>query len=361
MYSRRVEKLFAKIEGLKQVFEEFVSEYPDEAVCRATVLSYVAENKVLIWNYCGTQNRPTAVQERDFPCDVCKRPVWVTAGTGFEQVELFRPWLAWFRLQERGIVLNAFQFHDLLEIPYFTAYKMSKQIHMKLCEILADPNRTAPSSAFSSIFYRRSRETPAGEHPVSEEKRARLLVEKRSESISRRKVEQETPALIQPEFELSDKERLVFSAIVDAPISFGLLLRNTKLPVSQLSSVLTMMELKGALSRLPGDNYERADLLRISANASLESAVTEKNDKTTIKSLIKFVRAKYQGISRKYLQLYAAPFLFSEGLESWKEGALLDLFVRSKKIPYREILEYVSELQVAVFPRPPDVQAKLNS
>ncbi len=361
MYGRRVEKLFSKIEGLKQVFEEFVDEYPNEAVCRAAVLSYVAENKVLICNFCGTQNRPKVVQERDFPCEVCKRPVWVTAGTGFEQVELFRPWLAWFRLQERGIVLNAFQFHDLLEIPYFTAYKMSKQIHMKLCEILADPNRTAPSSAFSSIFYRRSRETPAGEHPVSEEKRARLLVEKRSESISKRKVVQMTPLAIQPEFELSDKEKLVFSEIVDAPISFGLLLRNTELPVSQLSSVLTMMELKGAVSRLPGDVYERADLVPIRANASLVDAEAGKSDKTTIKSLIEFVRAKYGGISRKYLQLYAAPFLLSEGLESWKEGALLDIFVRSKKIPYREILEYVTDLQVAIYPRPPGAHAKLNS
>lgn len=273
MNGRRVEKLFAKIKGLKQVFDEFVAEYPNEAVCRATVLSYVAENKALICNYCGTQNRPTVVQERDFPCEVCKKPVWVTAGTGFEQVELFRPWLAWFRLQERGIVLNAFQFHDLLEIPYFTAYKMSKQIHMKLCEILADPNRTAPSSAFASIFYRRSRETPAGEHPVSEEKRARQLVERRSESISKRKIEQVTQLAVQPKFELSDREKLVLSEIIDAPISFGLLLKNTQLPVSQLSSVLTMMELKGAVSRLPGDNYERVDLLRISENALLENAV----------------------------------------------------------------------------------------
>ncbi|HIA51312.1 MAG TPA: hypothetical protein EYN91_04390 [Candidatus Melainabacteria bacterium] len=353
MYSR--ETLFSRVDGLKEVFEAFLAEFGDEDFCRDYVLAMVVETNVMRCNHCGTSNKPTVIEDRNFPCIKCKRPIWITAGTMFEQVEYFQSWLAAFRLHEKKIILNPFQFHILLGIHYNTAYTMFKQLNKELSEMLTDCSRTVPSSAFVSVFYRRSRETPAGEPPVSEERRARQLAEKPLLMKRKRKVRQPMPSMQQTPLDLNEREKLVYSETSATPISFELLCKNTDLPVPELSSVLTMLELKGALNRLPGDNYERADFQTLVAakDLSVDRAVVDKGQRRSIKSFIEFIKSKYQGISRKYLQLYVGPHLLNESVEGLKDGTLLTAFIKRKKITSKEILDFVTDLQVAIFPRAP--------
>ncbi len=96
---------------------------------------------------------------------------------------------------------------------------------------------------------------------------------------------------------LDEREAKICTALQSEPLYFDKLLQATELSISELSACLTMLELDGLITRLPGDRYSLASS-RKAANSSaptnatsvLPAAVT-----TEVDSAISFLRTIYQG------------------------------------------------------------------
>ena len=268
----------------------------------------------------------------------------------FEQVEIFQPYLAAFWLMERDIKINPFQFQILANIPsYNTAHKLFKLIALKLTEFLVDDTRLVASAAFVSVYTRRSRETPAGEPPVAEEARARRKADNNTPAKRKKDTQPPGPAVQPQALELGQIEKNVFATMSATPLSFDEIYGKSGISAGELSATLMFLELKGAIKSLPGDRFELSDAHI--AKLPVDTAVDDKPARVAVKSIIKFIRALYQGVSRKYLQLYIGFYLFYESIDRWKKGTLLSTFIKSKKTGYDEILKYVTNLQVAINPR----------
>jgi hypothetical protein len=355
--NKRIQKIFDKIEGLQESFAEFEAEFPDEAAATAYALAWVVRVRQTICNICSTVNVPKEIHERKFPCLKCKKPVWITAGSMFEGVTYFRPWLAAFWFLERGIKINPWQFRELMGIHWFTADSIFKEVALSLLTLFQQGDSvTVPSSVFVSVYRRRSRETPAGEPPVAEETRARELAQKRSQSITRQQSPRPKSIVSHSELDIDENEKQIFDMISATPCSFDLLCERAALSVGELSAVLMSLELKGAVFRLPGNRYVRENLQSLVAAKlrHVDSTVSDKGTRATVKAFIKDILARHGGVSRKYVQLFVPLFVLLEHHKSWEKGTLLKLAINSKKIRYDDILDFVTDLEVAIFPRAPD-------
>lgn len=367
MYSSYLKRTFEKVEGLYEAFLAFCARFPDEAACRSHVLHAILRLGKIICQNCNFPNQHEDASQRSFRCAKCKKLVWITAGTNFEQVELFRPWLAAQWLMEAGIKVNPFQLSKLFECNYSTAHTISKTINYQLASLMSEDSQSVPSAAFAAAFYRRSRETPAGEHPVEEERRAQDLAAERhqkskakSDSSMRRFLQPQAATEVNATVELSDDEQRVFSFIDGEPIHFDSLCELTDLPAENLSVLLMSLVLKNAIRNEFGDKYTRQNLVTLlRSDVWPKTAISSKSSSSgKVKAILKHIRAMYQGISRKYLQLYVANFLFFENLEDWRGGKLLDLLIKTRKVKYDRILEYVTELQVSIAPADKCTKAK---
>ncbi len=74
MPSKRVQKIFDKVEGLQSSFSEFEAEFPDEAAATAFALGWVVRIRQIVCSICGTVNLPKEILDRNFPCLKCKNP-----------------------------------------------------------------------------------------------------------------------------------------------------------------------------------------------------------------------------------------------------------------------------------------------
>ncbi len=155
-------------------------------------------------------------------------------------------------------------------------------------------------------------------------------------------------------------EKQIFDVISATPISFDQLCDRVDLPVGELSALLMSLELKAAIFRLPGDRYVRENLQSLVAANSLhvDSTISDKGNRATVKAFIKDIRTRHRGVSRKYLQLFVPLFVLLEHHKSWEKGTLLKLAISSKKIRYQDILDFVTDLEVIIFPRAPDCLAR---
>lgn len=358
MFSAYLRRTFEKVEGLYEAFMDFSAKFPDEDACRTYVLMGILSQGNLVCQNCGILNHHDDARVRSFPCSKCKKLIWITAGTTFEQVEFFRPWVAAQHLMEADVRVNAFQLSRLLETHYHTAYGVLKTINFKLADRMPADAQTAPSAAFAAVFFRRSRETPAGCHPVEEERRAQERAYGKqgqknnpNRKSSRRRSAQPHPS---PDLlpEMSGDEQKVFSFIGTEPIHFDRLCELSDLPAPSLSVLLMSLQLKNAVRNEVGNRYMREDFVSLVHSRETAQGANPANSKSqvTVKAILKHIRGMYQGISRKYLQLYVANFLFYEQLEEWKDGGLLKLLITSKKVKYEEILAFVTDLHVSVVP-----------
>ncbi len=82
------------------------------------------------------------------------------------------------------------------------------------------------------------------------------VVEKRASAQPTVEVEQ--PRQITPPPDLTPDEKTVFNAIEEPSSHIDTIVRTTQLPIGQVSSVLLMLELKGAVQQLPGKQFTKA-------------------------------------------------------------------------------------------------------
>lgn len=332
------EDLLKAIELLK----EFDAINPDERICEALSIQWCCNRGFVICVHCGHQQITTGKIKRMYLCQNCSKEIWVTAGTFFDHVRKFRPYLATIFLYENGLLLSVSSLSKVLGISLSTAALISKKIAMLVSETLHSSNRDVPSSALSSIVCRRTIETPQRQHPLAEE-----VEVQRKLSLQQEKPQRKNP---DPP-ELSFVETQVLELLSESPISFSEICERLSIDYPTASSTMVFLELKELATCLPGDKYIRSIESKQDTRHILRESENDNRQSLTTHRFIKFIEERYQGVGRKYLQLYVALFWLYIDRKRWGPNSILNLCARSKHVPYRKILNFITAAEVK-FPSP---------
>jgi hypothetical protein len=124
---------------------------------------------------------------------------------------------------------------------------------------------------------------------------------------------------------------------------------------NELSAALTMLQLIGLVTSLPGEQFIRSPDKQSKARSNMmdQSSVRSQHSaeiKTIIDEFIEFIRVDYHGISRKYVQSYLGSFWCCRDRTRWTAGELLKACLRFRRMSTKEILAYVSPIIVKLLP-----------
>lgn len=152
-----------------ELWQEFNSTYPDEAACVETICK--ALHGELKCKNCGSSRIHRHYGQRVGRCSDCKTDIYITAGTFFHGIRTFRPWLAAIWLRERGIAVRSTMLVALLPIASSSAWHLLKKIDFVVQNLLSeeDSAQAVSSAMFAQTIKKRSKETPARQHPYAEQ------------------------------------------------------------------------------------------------------------------------------------------------------------------------------------------------
>lgn len=348
-------------------WQQFESRFPTENDCWGELCARLEANGQAKCSYCGSKDLDKFSQARVRKCKTCNKKTWLTAGTFFNRIRLARPWLAAIWLMEHGVVISSLKLRALVGIAQSSALHILKKVATVIQSHFGENAADFQSADFHAVFCKRSRLTPAREHPVKEQEAMENYLQTNLHShleVDRTNPIKSEPGqttlpdiefLIEPLTEettienlLKGREKEVYRHLSKEPILFDALCGLTKMSVSELSSTLTMLELAGAIERLPGDQYVRYICKQI--GKKYFGGTTSQSAKA-VSDFINFVRARFHGISRKYLQLYLALHWCSVARTQWCNSSLLKACLEFGPISYNQILSYVSPLIVQGSPQ----------
>jgi hypothetical protein len=348
-------------ERLEYNWELFVSEFPAEQDC-------VEELHRLIYGHelecprCHCKRIKKFRDGRVILCSKCKKETYTLAGTFFHNIRGARRWLAAIWFMEHGVKINASSFSRIAGIVRASADAIFKKLSFLIIGSMSCLPEIS-SREFTSTFKRRSRITPAGEHPEAEQ----TEIEKGADAFESVSAQLSFPDLVSApedmhcdgdqdqetaseEAERNNDVNLVYSLISKEPVHFDALYQVSKLEVTRLGATLLLLEMDGLVKRLFGDWY-----VRLEPQAPVrQTCRSEGGNQELIDSFINYVQSTFKGISRKYLQNYLGWFWCIIDRDHWQPGTLLYKLPLNKKMPLKKALKYVSPLMVKFAPLPVD-------
>lgn len=327
---------------LESLWQRFNTEFPTEEDCLEELYTRAAEEGLLKCRSCGSEHLDRTHGSRTARCRRCAKETWLTAGTFFHRIRQARPWLAAIWLMEHGVSLNSARFQRLVQIAYSSALAIFRKVSMVLDGQMGDGAPSLPSSLFSLLMCKRSRQTPSKAHPIAEQ-----------EEIERNHCAPAAASELSEEAELSEQEQTVCAALSSEPVHVDDLCRRLDVDVSKLAASLIMLELAGAATRMPGDRYVRSSAIRgadVVGTTAQDSRAASAGDTmtTAVDAIIAFVREAFHGVSRKYLQNYIAAHWCILDRARWHSRALLHACLRRGYISRTEIRAYVTPIMVKV-------------
>jgi hypothetical protein len=317
-------------DNVDAVWREFSTQFTSEAACRDSFYAAIKRVCSIKCRYCHGPKLIHQPGSRTIRCSKCKRETWLTAGTFFHRIRLFRPWLAAIWMLENGVVMSASRFHKLVGIAYSSAFNILKKLATVIQNCSDDAVPVASSALFREIVCRRSRQTPRGEHPRTEE-------ETLEESVNHNQPQQGIDSI--ESLNLSAAERQIYELLSEEPLRSDLLGLRTGLSTGQISAALIMLEIKGLASYSFGHGYSRSDP---QAKGRLSTCAAGDEDLDCVRKFVSFATSKFQGISRKYLQQYLSAYWCQIDRVRWGAGSLMLACLQSLPITEQEILDYVT-------------------
>jgi hypothetical protein len=293
---------------------------------------------------CGCRSLTRRPHMRFAKCPRCKEQIWWTAGTFFERIRCPRAWLAAIWLRERGIPISVSRFHKFAEVAYSTAFNIWKKLSLICSEEMVENANIYSSRLFSEIIYRRSSQTPKGKHPREEEPETEGARPEENVRDSNQSSESQDATELPEQLELTPVEHEVYSKLQAEPVHHEVLVASTRLSTGQLSAVITLLELKGLLKAVVGNRYLRLASPgdeRVAQHCRQPSRKTD-DSPPCIGAFTAFIERNFQGISRKYLQLYLAEYWCYKDRIRWGPGSILQACLRSKGLSHADIRSYVT-------------------
>lgn len=367
---------FVTEEELVFLLQQFDVLFPTEKDCIEELYKRANEEGLSKCRYCEKQTIERQYGERTVWCTDCRKKTWITSGTFFHGIRAVKPWLAAIWFMENGIILSSSKFHKMIGIAQSSALNIFKKVTTVLEQRMQETK--VSSGLFVGIFCKRSRETPAREHPVSEQKEIEKATKEGNlsgEAKSFFAVDIAEKEKIEPidksVLEMSNEEKKIYDLLSTEPININSLSEKTGFGIQELSVLLTMLELSGTAVRVAGGRYVRnqsgeIDDIKVVArdtgpsdrkndfivlgetgDNSKNKTPRKKRKKQAVEACIKFVRHYFHGISRKYVQNYLAGYwwCYSEA-KNKNAGKLLAWCMQYGRLDSSDILAYVSPLLV---------------
>ncbi|MDZ4833469.1 MAG: hypothetical protein SGJ27_06785 [Candidatus Melainabacteria bacterium] len=221
--------------------------------------------------------------------------------------------------------MNSAQFAKLFNIASSTSLNMLKKIMMVVVNELS-AHSTVNSSEFEDAISRRSAETPVNQHPRSEIQVETSIVED----------------LVSPLIEKLDVCELgIFKLLeVDKPLSSDQLLIRGALTSGELALSLLNLKSLGLVKFLPGDLYAR--------DKPPAPPICDGAQSSRVLKFTGIIIETYQGISRKYLQLYLCAVWIFTDRKRWGQGSLIAACSKAAEIKDSQVRAYVSPPSVRI-------------
>lgn len=328
---------------------KFRQKYPHEEACIEMLFQYLSNLGRIICHHCDC----SAVERKDvrtIHCLDCRKTSWFTSGTFFDHGKKLEAVIGAIWLLESGVNCSANYFAKLANIATSTASQLFKKLAIVINEKMTETGVALTSKEFIRLFMRRSRMTPAKEHPsfeqhAYEEEQKKLRLKAIAQESEEDSISLTDTTLVH----LSDSQLRLWAALKDKPQNFDQLLEQSGLTTGKLSSALLALETYNFINRMPGEWYVRRQPEPSESASNLEQP--EGFDRRKIlKSISDFVILTKDGISRKYFQLYSAIYWVVADRERWGTGKLLALCGQAKPISPTAIELFVTALQVYVSP-----------
>lgn len=320
---------------LEYWWQQFNERFPTDKDCVEEVAMRIDEAKK-VCRHCACRDIERPYGGRPAQCKNCKKLTWLTSDTLLDGVRHIRAWLAAIWLLEHGVIINASDFHKLVGVAYSTALNIFKKVSMVILSMMGQ-EAEVDSSNFAAIVNKRSLETPKRQHPIAEQKDAEAESGGANNSNGSSACEAEENL-----DQLNEFERRVYKSLTPEPVHFDDLVESTGMSAAEISAALSMLEIWGLAYSVPGNRFARR-----APNPSRKHQMTGVLADLASK-IVALITFYFQGISRKYLQLYVAAYWCYTDRKKWCEGALLDACIRHRSIGYDEIVDYVTPLLVKI-------------
>ncbi len=322
---------------------QFENRFPRESDCIEELFQRLNAESNFVCRMCGSQSIEREYGARDYRCLSCGKYSWFTSGTFFHRMKIARPYLAFIMLKEYGIAVSTSRFRKALAVSYSTAADIFQRLSMVISRNMDKSFCLLPSASFSDLFCKRSRETPARKHPVSEEHEFQYFSSSDEHDGVHSPLCEKSLEIVLG-FELDAQSSKIVDLLKAQATSFEELISRSGMTIGALSELLLSLELAGIVSRQAGDNY--VFLQPNNEKASSQESLTSEEESSKVRSFVSFLRGVFQGISRKYLQNYLASYWCHVDRKIWAPGSLFKACARFGVLQSKEVLEYVSPLEV---------------
>ncbi|MBY0357484.1 MAG: hypothetical protein K2W82_05730 [Candidatus Obscuribacterales bacterium] len=332
--------------ALAALVQRFNVLFPTDQDCLEELYRRTNMEKLLRCRYCKSSEMERRYGDRVGKCKRCKKSTWFTGGTFFNHIRAARPWLLAIWLMEQKVIVSSARFHRLAGIAQSSALHIFKKITTVVQNHMQKTETTVPSTLFSPVFCKRSRETPARKHPLSEQEEMEKSIHSDLENDIQNSIEAQAYETVNIEFVGLEKE--IIDILSTEPIHVDSLCQKTGMPVSKIASALTMLELAGVVKRVAGDRYVRHIENLIESNSVRINPVVSVEIVDSIDAIISFIRQKFHGVSRKCLQNYLAAYWLEYSKNRWQCSSLLELCWHFGPLSPTQLSLYVSPLQVMI-------------
>jgi hypothetical protein len=342
---------------LTLLWEAFTVAFPTEKDCVRELYRMINDENDCRCKFCGCEKIVETHKMRAGKCGQCYREFWYTADTFFDGIKKPIAWLGAFWLMQQGVSFSAGDLARLAKVSISTAWIILKKIKMVLqeCWVVESKGIEISSTHFAPAICRRSLETPANRHPHAEQDEMEKRVMTNEGGVGSAEIllaGSSNNKKDQAVKELDESEKKVYEILSTGKLDLDGIFQQTHIPVGKLSSILTVLEVRGLIECLPGDLFKHNELSSTSNQASniqfLNCADLSPSAIVSIADGVNFIRSNFHGISRKYLQLFLAAHWYYVDKDRWPGGTLLKTCSRFRAIKYRDILSFVSPLFVKV-------------
>ena len=323
-----------------EVFNAFVAAFPTERSAVMYVRDRLADAGLLRCCHCkGSQVEHLA--ERTVRCIECGKTSWFTAQTFFGRAKKLRPLLGLLWFWEHDLPLSSSRASKLFGISQSSAWVMIKKITLGL--LSASPPAAGKvvilgCQPFFAAIRKRSRLTPAREHPSAE-----ISADCTDDASSSK-------------LTLPGQQKRILDVLVDAGTSINIdgLMDLTGFPLSELLLHLTYLEFEKLVQAEPGSRYRvnQTQMALLNVHASDDESVSTASIQESVASFIEFCQKTFHGTSRKYLQLYLSHFGRAASGAGNSMDALVTALTKCGPIDYRAILNYISPKAVSLWVQP---------
>lgn len=306
--------------------------------------------------------------DRNYLCGGCGDINSFTSGTLLHKVTLFKAYLTAFLIREAGLLISALAFSRLTDVHFGTALSIQKKLSLAMVHQMDDASPLTTARPLQEIIARRSCETPARMHPFAEEEEIeRMNADLDSEiqttddvhlnlevANSRESCEPVDAVESFGNKVASGKDpfetaiEIIGALLSKVPITAEKLSIQTSISFGMVNGALTMLEMNGQATELPGGRFISAGSVTGSSDLTEEELAFTARTKLAVEAAISSVKSVFHRVSRKAVQLYLAAVWSSQDRERWGSGSVLYLCFNHPPIRYQDLLNYVSPPQMKI-------------